>query len=96
MVREFSYRYHRLGLDRLAEKINEGRDEIAESLKLLQQVYRQRPDPYMHLMQTVYDAKSDEWVNLFSESFPEEKTRVVQILKEIDPANISKYQKLTQ
>jgi hypothetical protein len=96
MVREFSYRYHRLGLDRLAEKINEGRDEIAESFKLLQQVYRQRPDPYMHLMQTVYDAKSDEWVNLFSESFPEEKTRVVQILKEIDPANISKYQKLTQ
>lgn len=95
-VRAFLYRYHRTGLDRMAEKINEGRDEIAESLKLLQTVYRQRPDPYMHLMQVVFDAKNDEWVNIFTESFPEEKTRVVQLLKEIDPPNISKYQKLIQ
>jgi len=95
-VREFLYRYHRLGLDRMAEKVNEGRDQIAESLKLLQQVYRQRPDPYMHLMQVVFDAKNDEWVNIFNESFPEEKNRVVQLLKEIDPPNISKYQKITQ
>lgn len=95
-VRTFLYKYHRTGLDRMAEKINEGRDEIAESLKLLQTVYRQRPDPYMHLMQVVFDAKNDEWVNVFSESFPEEKNRVVQLLKEIDPPNIPKYQKLTQ
>lgn len=95
-VRVFLYKYHRTGLDRMAEKINEGRDEIAESLKLLQTVYRQRPDPYMHLMQVVFDAKNDEWVNIFTESFPEEKKRVVQLLKEIDPSNISKYQKLTQ
>lgn len=95
-VRAFLYRYHRTGLDRMAEKINEGRDEIAESLKLLQTVYRQRPDPYMHIMQVVFDAKNDEWVNIFTESFPEEKTRVVQLLKEIDPSNISKYQKLIQ
>lgn len=95
-VRAFLYKYHRTGLDRMAEKINEGRDEIAESLKLLQTVYRQRPDPYMHLMQVVFDAKNDEWVNIFTESFPEEKKRVALLLKEIDPPNISKYQKLTQ
>ncbi|HEY4789184.1 MAG TPA: DUF4835 family protein, partial [Bacteroidales bacterium] len=34
-VREFIYKYHRLGLDRMAEKTNEARDEIAEDLKLL-------------------------------------------------------------
>jgi hypothetical protein len=95
-VREFMYKYHRQGLDRMAEKANEGRDEISEDLKLLQQVYRAKPDPYMFLLQIVYDAKSDEWVNLFSESMTEEKTRVVKILKEIDAPNSNKYQKITQ
>jgi hypothetical protein len=95
-VRDFFYKYHRLGLDRLAEKPSEGRDEIAEDLKLLQQVYRNKPDQFMILLQVVFEAKSDEWVNVFSESFPEEKTRVFAILKEIDPANTTKYQKITK
>jgi hypothetical protein len=95
-VRDFTYKYHRMGLDAMAEKVNVGRDEIAQSLKSLQLVYRQKPDPYMHLLQVVIDSKSDEWVNVFSESTPEEKTRVVAILKEIDPSNSSKYQKIVR
>lgn len=95
-VREFNYKYHRLGIDLLADKLVEGRDEMAESLKLLQQVFRAKPDPYMIYLQVVYDAKADEWVNLFSASLPDEKNRVVQLLKEIDPANTVKYQKITQ
>lgn len=95
-VRDFMYKYHRLGLDRMSEKPNEGRDEIADDLKLLQQVYRAKPDSYMHLMQVINDAKSDEWVNIFTESLPEEKTRVSKILKEIDAPNSTKYQKITQ
>jgi hypothetical protein len=95
-VRDFIYKYHRLGLDKMAENANEGRDEIAEDLKLLQQVYRAKPDPYMFLLQIINDAKSDEWVNIFSESLPEEKTRVVKILKEIDAPNSNKYQKIAQ
>ena len=41
------------------------------------------------------EAKSDELVNIFTEAFPEEKSRVIQILTEIDPANKSKYEKIT-
>jgi hypothetical protein len=95
-ARDFIYKYHRLGLDMLADKTNEGRDNMSEALKLLQQVYRQKPDPYMHLLQVIFDAKADEWVNLFSESMPDEKTRVIQLLKEIDPSNANKYQKISQ
>ncbi len=95
-VRDFLYKYHRLGLDRMSEKPNEGRDEIAEDLKLLQQVYRNKPDPYMHLLQVIFDAKSDEMINVFSESVPEERNRVLPILKEIDPANSTKYQKINK
>jgi hypothetical protein len=67
---------------------------MAESLKLLQEVYRKRPDPYMYLLQIVIDAKSDELINVFTGSFPEEKSRVLQILNEIDPANKAKYEKI--
>jgi len=95
-VREFLYKYHRLGLDIMAEKSSEGRDEIAEDVLLLQQVYRDKPDPYMLLLQIIFNAKSDEFINVFSECFPEEKTRVTAILKEIDPSNIIKYQKIMQ
>jgi hypothetical protein len=91
-AREFIYRYHRMGLDRMYEKLNEARAEIAEDLKLLQQVHRNKPDPFMHFLQVIYDAKSDELVNIFKESFPEEKSRIFAILNEIDPANTSKYE----
>ncbi len=94
-VREFIYKYHRLGLDRMSERPNEARGDIADYLKLLQEVYRRKPDPYLFLLQIVFDAKSNEWVELFSNSTPDEKTRVVRILKEMDPANISKYEKIT-
>jgi hypothetical protein len=95
-LREAIYKYHRLGLDVMSEKTAEGRAEIAESLVLLQRVYREKPDPYLFALQLFFDAKSDELVNIFSESFPTEKARVVNILTEIDNANASKYKKIIE
>ncbi|PKQ63224.1 DUF4835 domain-containing protein [Labilibaculum filiforme] len=88
-VRECLYRYHRLGLDNMAERLTESRAEIAESLRLLQKAYRAKPGSF--ILQIFFDAKADELVNIFSESFTDEKKRVYNILSEIDPANISKY-----
>ncbi len=88
-VRECLYRYHRLGLDNMAERLTESRAEIAESLRLLQKAYRAKPGSF--ILQIFFDAKADELVNIFSESFTDEKKRVFNILSEIDPANISKY-----
>ena len=93
-VREFFYRYHRMGLDKLESATNEARIEIIEGLRLLQEVYRKKPDPYLFLLQIIFDAKADEFVNIFSESFTEEKGRVLKILKEIDPSNSRKYEKI--
>lgn len=96
LVREFSYRYHRLGLDRMSERPAEARSEITESLFLLQKVYREKPDNFMHLLQVVFDAKSDELINVFSETNPEEARRVVTLLREVDPSNTPKYQRIQQ
>jgi len=93
-VRRFIYDYDRNGLDRMESSMPEARTNIVESLRHLQGVYRNRPDPYMYLIQIILESKSDELVNIFSSAFPEEKARVVEILNEIDPGNKTKYQKI--
>lgn len=93
-VRQFLYDYNINGLDKMESKIAEARTSMVESLKLVQDVYRKKPDPFMYLVQVIMDAKSDELINIFTGAFPEEKSRVVQILTEIDPANKAKYEKI--
>lgn len=90
--RELLYRYHRLGLDVMAEKPDIGRTEIADALKNMQRVYRSKPDTYVNRI--FFDAKSDELVNIFSKGSTDEKGRVMLILTECDPSNTGKYDKI--
>lgn len=94
-VRRFIYEYDINGLDKMESRISEARSAIVESLRLIQEVYRAKPDPYLYLVQIIMESKADELVNIFSEAFPEEKSRVMQILMEIDPGNKAKYEKIT-
>jgi hypothetical protein len=94
-IRRFIYEYNILGLDKMESKTGEARISILESLKLVQEVFRARPDPYMYLLQVVMESKADELVSVFTGAFPEEKSRVVQLLNEIDPGNKTKYEKIT-
>lgn len=95
-VRVFNYRYHRLGLDVMDQKVAEGRAEITNDLELLQQVYRKKPDPYMYLLRLVFDAKVDEIVNVYTESYPEERSRAHTILAEVDKPNANKYKAILE
>jgi len=95
-LREFLYRYHRLGLDVMESKEVKGREEIAATLNLLQKIYRQKPDPYLFYYDLVMDSKADELVNVFSESFMAEADRVYKILVEIDPTRSDKYKKIKE
>ncbi|MBN2521116.1 MAG: DUF4835 family protein [Bacteroidales bacterium] len=93
-IREFMYNYHRLGLDRMYDKVNEGRLQITEDLLLLRKVYREKPNIHMPYYDLIFDAKADEFVNIYTEAFPDEKARVLNILNEIDPSNTEKYKKI--
>lgn len=95
-IREVLYTYHRQGLDRMYDKTVEGRSQIAESLGSIQKVFRVKPDQYLFLLQVFFDAKSDELVNIFSESFQSEKTRVYNILVEVDPTRVDSYKKINE
>ena len=91
-LRDFAFKYHRLGLDQMYEKVDQGRSSINESIELLQGIYNAKPG--LHALQLIFDAKRDEIINIFSDQrvAPMEKTNVVNILKEIDPGSSSKYQ----
>jgi hypothetical protein len=94
-IRRFIYEYNINGLDKMESKTAEARISILESLKLIQNVFRAKPDPYMYLLQIIMESKADELVSVFEDAFPEEKSRILQILNEIDPANKTKYEKIT-
>lgn len=92
-IREYSYKYHRLGLDLMSTRLADGTNSIAEGMNDLMKVHRQKSASY--LMQAFIDAKADEIVNIFSGSTDQaQQNKVYNILKEIDPANINKYDKI--
>ncbi len=93
-LRNCYYEYHRKGLDLMADDREEGRSNIASSLEALQTVYRRNPGSFA--LQVFFDAKKKELVNIFSESFQQEKAKVVNILTEVDPANSDTYEKMLQ
>jgi len=95
-LRDFLYKFNREGLDVMYEKLEQGRAAITVCLDYLQQMYNQKSD--LFLLQLIIDTKRDELVNIYSDQRvpPLEKTNVVNLLKEIDPANGSKYQAILE
>ena len=91
-IRTMMYNYHRKGLDTMKEEREQSRTNIFQAIQGLEKVHRDRPASF--LMEVIFDAKSDEIVNVFSESNPSEQSRIKAILTDIDPSNISKYDKI--
>jgi len=91
---EFLYQYHRLGLDVMSETPDVGRAAILEALKLLQQVNQQRTALYV--MTILVQTKQQEIIEIFKEGSPSEKQQAIQIMRQIDPSNASKYEVINQ
>ncbi|MDZ4663856.1 MAG: DUF4835 family protein [Bacteroidota bacterium] len=92
-IRDCSYAYHRNGLDIMHEKVEEGRANIIKALDLLKPVYQSRPASFN--MQLFFNSKVDELINMFKGASPEEKSNIVETLTNLDPANTTKYNKIT-
>ena len=91
-IRETMYKYHRLGLDVMADNKDGGRAAISETLENLKQVHSIKPLSYN--MQVFFNAKADEIVNIYAGGFADEKAKIINLLNEIDPTNSNKYQKI--
>ena len=88
-IHDFYYSYHRLGLDVMSESPDAGRASILDALKMLNDVNKIKTNLY--IIQLIVLAKSQEIINIFSEGTATEKTTVINIMKQLDPANQSKY-----
>ena len=93
-LHQFMYEYHRLGLDVMSEKPEEGRAAILKSLEYLQNVYSTYPTCFW--LQLITEAKRDEIINVFSQGSQQEKTKAVNIMKQIDPSKSSQYDAILQ
>lgn len=87
--RDFYYEYHRLGLDVMSKDVDGGRGVILKNLTNLKKIYDLNNSLYSY--QVILEAKRQEIIDIFSEASPAEKIDMINIMKEIDPPNGSKY-----
>lgn len=92
-IRECMYDYSMKGLDKMHESPEEGRAAVLKSLELLIPVNKSRPNSFN--MQVFFNAKRDEIINIFKDALPEEKTKVLELLSNLDPIGTTKYQKIS-
>jgi hypothetical protein len=88
-VRNCLYSYHRKGWDMIYEDLERARLTMADALIEMRQTHRIRPSSYN--LQLFFLAKSDEILQLFGPAPQPERTRLLPVLKQMDPGNISKY-----
>ncbi len=91
-LRQFIYDYHFNGLDHLQEDQTKGIKSIIAMLSNLKQMDKQKLGsifPNMYLA-----SKAEEIVNILSSRDPQDKIKAYNLLSEIDPANLNKYEAL--
>jgi hypothetical protein len=93
-IREALYNYHRQGMDKMYQDLQGARTIMAEALLNLKNIHKIKPSSYN--MQVFFYAKSDEVVNIYKPLPVEEKQRIYDLCKLIDPGNITKYEKIMQ
>lgn len=91
-LREAMYKFHRLGLDNMYDQQEKARQEITLAIEKIQKVYREKSGIY--LLQLILNAKADEIVNIYSAASTMDKTKIIEIMKEIDASNSDKYDKI--
>ncbi len=90
--REGMYKYHREGLDIMATDPEGARKKIVEVLEALQKMNQVKVSTLV--MRNFFNNKDNELVGIFSQANPEQKQKVYDILRELDPTNSDKYQKI--
>lgn len=91
-VRESFYEYHREGLDVMSGNKQKGEKAIQGILPKLQKIDKQKQGSM--LPQLFFTAKADELIQILSNSSPQERMKAYNLLAEIDPSNVSKYDAL--
>jgi len=91
-MRNAIYLYHRKGLDVFYKEPMEARKQIYNALLEVQKVFKLAPNTVVLLW--FFGAKSDELVSIYKGAEEIEKPKAIELLSDINIANVSKYEKI--
>ncbi|MBY0480636.1 MAG: DUF4835 family protein [Chitinophagaceae bacterium] len=94
IIHDVIYTYYRGGLDKMYESEDEARSNIIQALTQLRAFNKENPNTM--ILQFFMQGKAQELIGIFKNAMPPEKSRVVEILSEIDIVNASKYKQELQ
>ncbi|VXC21847.1 conserved hypothetical protein [Flavobacterium sp. 9AF] len=85
-------KYHLQGLDLMADDLKKGKEGVAESIEILAQIQKARPNAL--LTRTFFDAKTDEIVQIFTGGPQTNNANLLENLNRISPLNSIKWNKI--
>lgn len=91
-LRKTYYNYHLNGLDKCFGERTKCIESISLSLNNLLEIHQSRPSSLN--MQLFFNAKSDEIIKIFNPAEKALKIKIYNLLAQIDPSRIKKYNKL--
>jgi hypothetical protein len=83
------YGYYRTGLDQMYEDADDARENVLDALATLQILNQQNPN--LMFVQFFMQSKYNEIAGIFKKASPEVKGRAIELLSQLDVANISRY-----
>ena len=91
-LRKCYYNYHINGLDQCYTDRNQCLQSMSSSISDLMEIHKSRPSSIN--MQLFFNAKSDELIKIYQPADKALKLKVYNILSQVDPSRIKKYNKL--
>ena len=91
-LRKTYYNYHMNGLDKCYSERGKCLNSISSSLNDLLEIHQSRPSSFN--MQLFFNAKCDEVIKVFLPAEKEIKVKIFNLLAQIDPSRIKKYNQL--
>ena len=94
IIHDVIYTYYRAGLDKLYDNEKEAISNVTQALVQLNAFYKENQNTM--ILPFFLQGKSKEIIGVFKNASPAEKTKVIEILSEIDAVNAAKYKQELQ
>lgn len=88
-IHDVIYNYYRTGLDQMYENANDARENVIDALSTLQTLSQQNPN--LMFVQFFMQTRYSEIAGIFKKASPEVKGRAIELLSQLDVANIARY-----
>lgn len=89
VLHDFFYGYYRDGLDNIYDDQSTATDNLIQTLEQLQAFNQENPN--LMIVQFFFLNRSDELIGIFKKAEPAIKSRAIQVLSQLDVANVAKY-----